>query len=116
MEKITIDFKKNSGLVPAIIQDYKTNEVYMLGYMNETALEKTQETGFVHFWSRSRKKLWMKGEESGNKLKMTELYIDCDNDTILIKVELIGACVCHTGSKSCFKMKMHTEDLTRALS
>lgn len=93
-------FKK--GLMPAIIQDYKTNEVLMLGYINKESLEKTKNTGWVFFWSRSKSKLWMKGEESGNKLKVKKILKDCDGDTILIKVELIGANVCHTGNKSCF--------------
>jgi phosphoribosyl-AMP cyclohydrolase len=89
-------------LVPTIVQDYKTLEVYMLGYSNKESLDKTVNTGFVWFYSRSRKKLWMKGEESGNKLKVVSIIADCDNDTILIKVQLIGKSVCHTGNKSCF--------------
>lgn len=95
-------FNKNNGLIPAIVQDVKTNAVLMLAYMNEEALEKTLQTEYVHFWSRSRKKLWMKGEESGNKLKVKEIYGDCDADTILVKVELEGKCACHTGEYSCF--------------
>jgi phosphoribosyl-AMP cyclohydrolase len=74
----------------------------MLGYMNKEAFSKTQSSGWVHFWSRSKDRLWMKGEESGNKLKVVSIYEDCDNDTILIKVELHGEAVCHTGNKSCF--------------
>ena len=81
---------KNDNLKPTIIQDYMTLEVYMLGYSNKKSLEKTIKTGFVHFWSRSRKKLWMKGEKSGNKLKIKDIYFDCDKDTVLMKVELIG--------------------------
>ncbi|SRR5258708_2590504 len=104
--KLFIDFTKNNGLVPAIIQDYKTSDVYMLGYMNEEALLKTLETDYVCFWSRSRQKLWLKGEESGNKLTVKEIYTDCDNDTILLKVELIGSNVCHTGNISCFYTKL----------
>ena len=100
--KPTINFSKNNGLVPAIIQDNKTGDIYMLGYMNSEALEQTNKTGWVYFWSRSRQKLWMKGEESGNKLKVKEIFTDCDDDTLLIKVELIGSNVCHTGNKSCF--------------
>ena len=100
--KISIDFKKNNGLVPAVIQDYKSGEVYMLGYMNEESLRKTLESGFVHFWSRKRKRLWMKGEESGNKLLVKSVFADCDCDTLLIKVELVGKNVCHTGAISCF--------------
>lgn len=106
MIKKIIDFKKCDGLVPTIIQDYKNNMVYMLGYMNKLSLKKTKETGYIYFWSRSRNKLWMKGEESGNKLKVKEIFIDCDNDTILIKIELEGKCVCHTGKISCFFKKL----------
>lgn len=101
-----LDFKKGNGLVSAIIQDYKRNEVLMLGYMNEESLRKTLQTGWIYFWSRSRKKLWMKGEKSGNKLKVKEIYSDCDNDTILAKVKLIGDNVCHTGNKTCFYKKL----------
>ena len=104
--KLSIDFKKCNGLVPAVVQDYKTGEVFMLGYMNEEALQKTLQTGWVYFWSRDRQKLWMKGEESGNKLKLKEIYSDCDNDSILVKVKLIGSNVCHTGNKSCFYTKL----------
>lgn len=104
--KLSIDFTKNKGLVPAIIQDYKTGDIFMLGYMNEEALQKTIETEWVYFWSRSRQKLWMKGEESGNKLKVKEIYSDCDRDSILVKVELIGSNVCHSGNKSCFYTKL----------
>lgn len=104
--KISIDFTKVNGLVPVIIQNYKTGDVFMLGYMNEEALQKTIKTGWVYFWSRSRKKLWLKGEESGNKLKVKEIYLDCDKDTLLINVELIGKNVCHTGNRSCFYTKL----------
>ncbi|HSW97517.1 MAG TPA: phosphoribosyl-AMP cyclohydrolase [Candidatus Saccharimonadales bacterium] len=100
--KQKIDFTKNNGLVPVIIQDYKTGHIYMLGYMNEVALKKTIKTNWVYFWSRSRKKLWMKGEESGNKLQVEEILTDCDTDSLLVKVSLQGTNVCHTGNKSCF--------------
>lgn len=96
-------------LIPTIIQDNKTLEVYMLGYSNKKSLEKTIKTGFVHFWSRSRKKLWMKGEESGNKLKVINIFFDCDKDAILMKVELIGKNVCHTGNLSCFFNKFNNK-------
>lgn len=89
-------------LTPTIIQDYKTGTVYMLGYSNTQSLELTKKTGYVHFWSRSRNKLWLKGEESGNKLRVKEISNDCDHDTLLIKVELEGTCVCHTGALTCF--------------
>ncbi len=104
--KQKLDFSKGNGLVPAIIQDCTSCEVLMLGYMNELALQKTLETGWVYFWSRSRQKLWMKGEESGNKLKVVELFSDCDTDSILIKAELVGKSVCHTGNKNCFFTKL----------
>lgn len=97
---------KLTKLTPTIIQDYKTGEVFMLGFMNKESLQKTLKTGWVCFWSRSRKKLWMKGEESGNKLRVKEVYSDCDQDAILVKIELIGANVCHTGSTSCFYKKI----------
>lgn len=100
--KLSIDFRKNDGLVPVIVQDYKTGEVFMLGHMNEEALQKTLESGWVYFWSRSRDRLWLKGEESGNKLKVKEIYSDCDCDCLLIKAELIGSNVCHTGNIVCF--------------
>lgn len=103
--KQTIDFTKSNGLAPAIIQDYKSGNIYMLGYMNEEALQKTLETGWVYFYSRSRQTLWMKGEKSGNKLKVKDIFSDCDNDSILIKVKLNGNNVCHTGNKSCFYIR-----------
>ena len=92
-------------LIPAIIQDYKSGLVYMLAYMNQSSIAKTIETKNVWFWSRKRKKLWMKGEESGNRLEVIEIYSDCDNDTFLVKVMLIGKNVCHTGNVSCFYKK-----------
>lgn len=104
---LTIDFNKGNGLVPVIVQDHKNRDIYMLGYMNSEALVETQETGYVYFWSRSRKKLWLKGETSGNRLKVKKIYADCDCDAILIKVELIGRNVCHTGNKSCFYKDKH---------
>ncbi len=102
MKNIDIDFGKGNGLVPAVIQDYQSGEVLMLGFVNQEALQKTLESGWVYFWSRSRQKLWMKGEDSGNKLKVKKIFKDCDNDSLLIKVELIGNNVCHTDNKSCF--------------
>lgn len=96
-------FKKNI-LIPAIIQENKTGEVLMLGYMNKEAFDRTQKEGIVYFWSRKRNKLWMKGEKSGNKLKVKKIYTDCDKDTLLIQVELMGENVCHKGYKSCFQV------------
>ena len=90
------------GLIPAIIQDIKNNEVLMLAYMDRTALEKTIETGRTHFWSRSRQKYWMKGETSGNVQIVKEILYDCDKDTLLIKVEQMGTGACHTGNRTCF--------------
>lgn len=99
---MNIDFAKyTDGLVPAIIQDDVTNKVLMLGFMNEEALAKTHETGKVTFYSRTKKRLWTKGEESGNFLFLKEYLVDCDNDTILIKAEPVGP-VCHTGADTCF--------------
>jgi len=99
---MNIDFEKTNGLVPVIIQDVQTLEVLMLGYMNDEAWTKTQKEGKVTFYSRSKNRLWTKGEESGNFLYVKETHIDCDNDTILIKVTPVGP-TCHTGSRSCFK-------------
>ncbi|KLT67477.1 bifunctional phosphoribosyl-AMP cyclohydrolase/phosphoribosyl-ATP diphosphatase HisIE [Pedobacter sp. BMA] len=98
----SLDWDKTAGLLPVIIQDYKTLEVLMLGYMNAEALEKTQAEGKVTFFSRSKKRLWTKGETSNNFLYVKELFVDCDNDTILIKADAVGP-TCHTGSRSCFK-------------
>lgn len=98
---MNIDFSKSNGLVPAIIQDYMTSKVLMLGYMNEEALKKTQETGQVTFFSRTKDRLWTKGEESGNFLNVKSIGVDCDNDTLLIKVIPVGP-VCHTGTDTCW--------------
>jgi len=95
----------SQGLVPVIIQEEKSAQVLMLGWMNKEALEKTISTGKVHFWSRSRKKLWMKGETSGNYQLLREIYLDCDGDTLLIKVDQIRG-ACHTGYHSCFFRKI----------
>jgi phosphoribosyl-ATP pyrophosphohydrolase/phosphoribosyl-AMP cyclohydrolase len=99
---MTIDFTKGNGLVPVVIQDNNTLQVLMLGYMNEEAFEKTKADNKVTFFSRTKNRLWTKGEESGNFLNVIDLQIDCDNDTILVKVDPVGPS-CHTGSTSCFK-------------
>jgi len=105
-----IDYKKYSdGLVPAIIQDFKTQKVLMLGFMNDEAVKKTEESGLVTFYSRSRKRLWTKGEESGNHLQLRQMLLDCDSDTLLIKAEPLGP-VCHTGADTCWSEKNHVED------
>lgn len=96
-----LDFEKQNGLIPAIIQDAETRQVLMLGYMNEESLKKTEETGKVTFWSRSRQCLWTKGETSGNFLNVVSMKEDCDNDTLLIKVHPDGP-VCHTGTDTCW--------------
>jgi len=96
-----IDWEKTNGLIPVIVQDIDTNEVLMLAYMNEEALNLTQTTKFAHYFSRSRNKLWKKGESSGHTQEVKEILIDCDNDTILLKVKQNGV-ACHTGRKSCF--------------
>ncbi len=98
---MTIDFEKGNGLVPAIVQDAVTNRVLMLGYMNEEAYRITLERGLVTFWSRSRKRIWTKGETSGNFLHLREILIDCDGDTLLVKAVPDGP-VCHTGTDTCF--------------
>lgn len=98
---MTIDFKKGEGLVPVVIQDEKTLEVLMLGYMNEEAYQKTKTEGKVTFFSRSKNRLWTKGEESGNFLHVVSIKEDCDQDTLLIKVNPVGA-TCHNGTRSCF--------------
>lgn len=98
---MNIDFQKSGGLVPAIIQDNLTSKVLMLGYMNEEALAKTTESGQVTFFSRTKNRLWTKGEESGNFLNVVSLSVDCDNDTLLIKVNPVGP-VCHTGADTCW--------------
>src|SRR4051812_6280897 len=95
------DFNKQNGLLPAIIQDYRTGKVLMLGYMNEESLTKTKETGNVTFFSRSKNRLWTKGEESGNFLQLKEIKLDCDNDTFLIQVNPLGP-VCHKGTDTCW--------------
>jgi phosphoribosyl-AMP cyclohydrolase len=101
-----IDFAKNDGLVTAIAQDHSTGEILMVAFMNEEAFRLTVESGAVVYWSRSRKKLWRKGEESGNVQKLKALYIDCDGDAVLMQVEQIGGAACHTGRRNCFFRKV----------
>jgi len=106
-----LDFKKGNGLVPAIAQDYKTNEVLMLAYMNASAFKETLKTGNATYYSRSRKVLWKKGETSGHVQHVKEIRVDCDNDTILLKVDQLGDAACHKGYKSCFFSKVVGDDL-----
>jgi phosphoribosyl-ATP pyrophosphohydrolase/phosphoribosyl-AMP cyclohydrolase len=99
----TIDFSKMDGLAPGIVQDARTGEVLMLGFLNPVSYAKTLETGFVTFWSRTRQKLWMKGETSGNRLRVVSASTDCDNDALLFRVTVEGdGLVCHEGTVSCF--------------
>jgi len=104
-----LDFAKDGGLIPAIVQDDSTDEVLMLGFMNREALERTRATGFVTFYSRSRQKLWTKGESSGQKLLLRELRVDCDQDALLLRVELSGSAVCHEGYRSCFFRRLEED-------
>lgn len=107
---MTIDFKKYAdGLVPAVVQDFNTSKVLMLGFMNEEALHQTEASGLVTFFSRSKGRLWTKGEESGNHLQLRQMLIDCDNDTLLIKAEPTGP-VCHTGADTCWSERNHKDD------
>ena len=100
---VKIDFAKDNGLVAGIVQDAKTGQVLMLGFLNKESYAKTLETGFVTFWSRTRSKLWMKGETSGNRLRVISAATDCDNDALLFRVEVEGdGLVCHEGTMSCF--------------
>lgn len=104
MSKQELNFLKGKGLIPAIIQDAKTLELLMLGFVNRESFERTKKTGVVWFWSRSKKRLWMKGETSGCRLLVKECFIDCDSDSLLIKVNAFGKPVCHTGNRSCFQI------------
>ena len=106
-EVVKLDFAKMDGLLPAIVQDAASGEVLMVGFVNETSYAKTLETGFVTFWSRSRQKLWMKGETSGNRLRVVSAATDCDQDTLLFRVEVEGdGLVCHEGTVSCFTRQL----------
>lgn len=99
---IELDFEKSGGLIPAIAQDYRTGEVLMMAFINRESWELTLSTGIVHYWSRSRGKLWKKGESSGNVQEVKEIRVDCDNDCVLLKIDQIGEAACHTGFRSCF--------------
>ena len=100
-----LDFKKGNGLIPVVVQDAKTKELLMLAYANEEALKKTLSTGYAHYWSRSRGKLWMKGETSGHTQKIKNILVDCDYDTLLYVVDQKGP-ACHTGKDTCFHNKL----------
>jgi len=103
---IKLDFNKTGGLVPAIVQDFQTGEILMLAYMNPDAFNATLSTGKATYYSRSRQTLWVKGETSGNMQLIKEIRIDCDDDTVLLKVEQLGDAACHTGHRSCFFKKV----------
>jgi len=109
---IKLDFEKAGGLLPAIAQEADTGEVLMLAYMNQEAWEATLKTGKATYWSRSRQELWVKGLTSGNVQMVKEIRIDCDDDTILLKVEQLGGAACHTGHKSCFYKQVENGSIT----
>ena len=108
---IELDFKKSGGLIPAIAQDWKTGEVLMLAYINEESWKETLKTGHGVYWSRSRSKLWHKGEESGNVQIVKEILVDCDADTVIFKVEQVGGAACHEGYHTCFFSKVAGDTL-----
>jgi phosphoribosyl-AMP cyclohydrolase len=103
---MTLDYSKLDGLIPAVVQDAASGRVLMVGFMNDEAFQKTRATGFVTFYSRTRNKLWTKGESSGHRLVVKEILNDCDDDTLLIKVEALGPGVCHNGYQSCFYRRL----------
>jgi phosphoribosyl-AMP cyclohydrolase len=108
---IKLDFEKSNGLIPAVVQDYKSGEVLMLGFMSPESWKKSLDDGEVVSFSRTKKRLWKKGETSGHVQKIKEIYVDCDSDTLLIKVEQIGGAACHTGHRSCFYRRVSGDKL-----
>jgi phosphoribosyl-AMP cyclohydrolase len=113
---VNLAFKKMGGLIPAVIQDERTRDVLMLGFVNEEALALSQKRGEVHFFSRSRSKLWKKGETSGHVLKVKEILVDCDADALLIRVEALAPGVCHEGYFSCFFRELQSDGSTRVIA
>jgi phosphoribosyl-AMP cyclohydrolase len=109
-----LDFSKLNGLITAVIQDHATGRVLMVGFMNEEAFRRTVETGYANFFSRSRNKLWLKGESSGHKLVVKSISTDCDLDTLLLQVEALGPGVCHEGYQSCFFRKLEGGEWTES--
>ena len=109
---LELDFSKGNGLLPAIVQDYQSEKVLMLAYINRDSWEKTLKTGESHYWSRSRQQIWHKGATSGHIQRIKEVYVDCDNDTVLFKVEQVGGGACHTGFESCFHKKVGQDGKT----
>ncbi len=112
---VKLAFETMGGLIPAVIQDHTTKEILMLGFVNRESLARTQGTGEVHFFSRSRNKLWKKGETSGHVLRVKEVRVDCDADAVLIRVEAIGPGVCHQGFRSCFFRELQTDGTVRVV-
>lgn len=108
---VKLDFSKLGGIVPAVAQDWRTGEVLMVAFMNEEAWNLTRTTGIMHYWSRTRGKLWKKGESSGNVQEVKELRVGCENDSILARVEQIGDAACHTGYRSCYYRVMKGDEL-----
>ena len=104
-----LDFKKMGGLVPAIVQDHQTGEVLMVAFINEEAFRLTRETGKMHYYSRSRDRLWMKGESSGHTQDVKDILIDCDDDAVVFKIEQAGGAACHTGYRSCFYRRLESD-------
>lgn len=106
-----LNFEKGNGLIPAIVQEYRSGDILMLAYINDEAWKKTLETGIAHYWSRGREKIWKKGESSGNIQEVKEIRIDCDNDTVIFKVNQVGGAACHLGYKSCFFRKVQDNEV-----
>jgi len=113
---VQLAFEKSGGLIPGIVQDHKTGDVLMLGFLNAEAFEQTQRTGEVHFFSRSRNRLWKKGETSGHVLRVREVRIDCDADALLFLVEALGSGVCHEGYRSCFFRSLQSDGDSRLIA
>ena len=113
LETRELDFKKGNGLIPVVAQDFKSKKVLMMAYVNEEALRRTLESGYAHYWSRSRGRLWMKGETSGNVQRVVEIIADCDHDALLFLVEQKGN-VCHTGKETCFHNKLEHVEVSGA--
>jgi phosphoribosyl-AMP cyclohydrolase len=112
VKMVDLDFSKNTdGLLPAVVQEYESGDILMLAYINRESWERTLKTGKAHFWSRSRKKIWLKGESSGHVQIIHDILVDCDNDTVVFKVEQIGGAACHTGYRSCFYRRVNGMEL-----
>ena len=113
---MAVKFEKLDGLAPAVVQDWRTGEILMVGFMNEEALQRTQASGEITFYSRSRRRLWVKGETSGHRLRVRELRVDCDGDAILARVEPTGPGVCHEGYRSCFFRQLQPDGTLRVIA